>query len=41
MRQDIDAVISILAADAVERRIGELGALLHACVHAGASINFV
>ena len=33
--------ISTLSADELESRIGELGALLHACVHAGANINFV
>jgi len=33
--------ISILSADEAERRTAELAALLHACVHAGANINFV
>lgn len=32
---------SILSADDAGRRLGELGALLHACVSAGASVNFV
>jgi len=36
-----EAAISILPADEVERRVREFAALLHACVHAGASINFV
>lgn len=34
-------VISSLAADEIERKLPELGALLHACVQAGASISFV
>ena len=33
--------ISILAAEDVAGQLHELGALLHACVHAGASIGFV
>jgi len=33
--------ISTLSADEAERRVGDLSALLHACVHAGANINFV
>ena len=33
--------ISALSADELERRIDELGTLLHACVVAGASVNFV
>jgi hypothetical protein len=33
--------ISELTPDEAERRIGELGALLHACVQDGASIGFV
>ena len=33
--------ISILSAEDVEGRLGELAALLHACVQAGASVNFV
>jgi ribosomal protein S18 acetylase RimI-like enzyme len=41
MRKDSGAAISTLSADEVEGRIREFGALLHACVHAGASINFV
>ncbi len=36
-----ETAISILPADDVERRVRELAVLLHACVHAGASINFV
>lgn len=34
-------VISTLSVDEAARRIRELSALLHACVHAGANINFV
>jgi ribosomal protein S18 acetylase RimI-like enzyme len=33
--------VSILSADEVAGQVRELGALLHACVHAGASIGFV
>jgi ribosomal protein S18 acetylase RimI-like enzyme len=33
--------ISTLSADDTARHQGELGALLHACVHAGASIGFI
>ncbi len=33
--------ISVFTADDVLRHARELGALLHACVHAGASVNFV
>ncbi|WP_269930604.1 GNAT family N-acetyltransferase [Aminobacter sp. HY435] len=33
--------ISIFSADDIASHIGELGALLHACVHDGASIGFV
>jgi ribosomal protein S18 acetylase RimI-like enzyme len=36
-----EAWICELSAEEAERRIGELGALLHACVHDGASIGFV
>ena len=41
MTDDTPSAISIFSADDIGRHIGELGALLHACVHAGASINFV
>lgn len=34
-------IISMLSADEATAQIPDLGALLHACVHAGASINFV
>ena len=34
-------ILSVFSADDVARHIGELAALLRACVHAGASINFV
>jgi hypothetical protein len=37
----IGARIGELSAEEAERRIGELAALLHACVHDGASIGFV
>lgn len=33
--------VSQMTADGLERRTGELGALLHACVSAGASVNFI
>lgn len=36
-----DAEISVLTAAALERRVPELAGLLHACVHAGAAVNFV
>jgi ribosomal protein S18 acetylase RimI-like enzyme len=39
MRESL--VIFPLGAEAAERRIGELAALLHACVHDGASISFI
>lgn len=35
------ATVSILAAEELERRLRELGVLLHDCVRAGANINFV
>ena len=34
-------LITIFSADDVAGHLGDLGALLHACVHAGASVNFV
>lgn len=33
--------IAILTADDAERHVREFGALLHACVHAGASVGYV
>jgi ribosomal protein S18 acetylase RimI-like enzyme len=39
MSTDVD--IAEFSADDLESRIGEFAALLHACVHAGANINFV
>lgn len=33
--------VSIVSAAELEERTGEFAALLHACVHAGASVNFV
>ena len=41
MAGNTDIAIAVFAADDVERDMDELGALLHACVHAGASVNFV
>jgi ribosomal protein S18 acetylase RimI-like enzyme len=41
MTGDAPTTISMFSVDEVARRLGELGALLHACVHAGASVNFV
>lgn len=36
-----NSTLSFFSADEIEARIGEFGALLHACVHAGASVGFV
>ncbi|MDP2619390.1 MAG: GNAT family N-acetyltransferase [Hyphomicrobiales bacterium] len=41
MTGDAQTTISIFSADDIAARARELGALLHACVHAGASVNFV
>ena len=41
MHPTADVAVSTLSADALETRLGELGALLHACVAAGASVNFI
>lgn len=41
MSSEIATAIRMVSADEMAARISELGALLHACVHAGASINFV
>lgn len=41
MPEDADTTISILTADEVAGHVRELAALLHACVHAGASVSFV
>lgn len=41
MTGDPPTVISIFSADDIASHVGELGALLHACVHDGASIGFV
>jgi ribosomal protein S18 acetylase RimI-like enzyme len=41
MTSDLEATIAVLSADEIARDVGALGALLHACVHAGASIGFV
>ena len=38
---DSDTIISTLAAADIDAHLGELAALLHACVHDGASIGFV
>lgn len=37
----MDAAISSFTADEIAAHVRELGALLHGCVHAGASIGFV
>lgn len=41
MTNDAAAAISMLSADAIAEHAGALGALMHACVHAGASIGYV
>jgi len=41
MTKDPQTPISIFTADDIASQVRELGALLHACVHAGASISFV
>lgn len=41
MKSEAATAISILSADATAGHAGELGALLHACVHAGASVGYV
>jgi ribosomal protein S18 acetylase RimI-like enzyme len=41
MTGDTQTTISIFSADDLESRIREFGALLHACVHDGASVSFV
>jgi len=41
MSGDMTITIAILSADDIASRVRELGALLHACVHDGASIGFV
>jgi len=41
MASEAPTTISMLSADDVASRVPELGALLHACVHAGASVGFV
>lgn len=41
MTGDTPLEITALSADAIARRATELGALLHACVHAGASVGFI
>lgn len=41
MQSSADVALSTLSAEALEGRLSELGALLHACVAAGASVNFV
>lgn len=41
MTSDKPVTISIFAADDIASNLRELGALLHACVHDGASIGFV
>jgi ribosomal protein S18 acetylase RimI-like enzyme len=41
MSADTQTAISVFSADDIASHAGELGALLHACVHDGASIGFV
>jgi ribosomal protein S18 acetylase RimI-like enzyme len=41
MTGDTQTTISIFSADDLESHIREFGALLHACVHDGASVSFV
>jgi len=41
MTRDVQATISLFTADDITDHGRELGALLHACVHAGASISFM
>lgn len=41
MGSDRAVVVSAFSASDIEAHLGELGALLHACVHDGASIGFV
>jgi ribosomal protein S18 acetylase RimI-like enzyme len=41
MTTDRETAILAFSADDISAHIGELGRLLHACVHAGASISFV
>jgi ribosomal protein S18 acetylase RimI-like enzyme len=41
MLDDRQVTISIFTGDDIANQIGELGALLHTCVHDGASIGFV
>ncbi len=41
MTRDVQTTISMFTTDDTAGHIRELGALLHACVHAGASIGFV
>ena len=41
MGEGTGVTISTFSADDLARHVRELGALLHACVHAGASVNFV
>ncbi|MDL2354101.1 MAG: GNAT family N-acetyltransferase [Pseudomonadota bacterium] len=41
MTNDAVATISMLSADDIAEHAGALGVLMHACVHAGASIGYV
>ncbi len=41
MISDICPAVALFSAQEIADRLDELGALLHACVHAGASISFV
>lgn len=41
MTKNVQTTISMFSADDIANQVRELGALLHACVHDGASIGFV
>lgn len=41
MHGNAQAAISIFSADDIAKSVRELGALMHACVHAGASIGYI
>lgn len=41
MSSDMQTVISVFSADELESNLAQLGALMHACVHGGASIGYV
>jgi ribosomal protein S18 acetylase RimI-like enzyme len=41
MKNKGELTVSILPANEIAGHVGELGALMHACVHAGASVGYV